>query len=222
MSDPDHLKARRLVAYCLLLAVAVLMVYSQVGRFEFTNYDDPDYAANNRFVQMGLKWESVQWAIHSTFAWHPLTWLSRILDGQLFGVDPGAHHWFNVGFHVANTLLLFLALLRLTGAAGRSAFVAALIALPPLHVESVAWVAERKDVLSGFLWMLSLLAYARYGKRLGHVQSVHGGCRPVRQGRRSRPASARAGGSTRPEGDRRAQPAAPGALPSGPSLPRGT
>jgi tetratricopeptide (TPR) repeat protein len=167
MSDPDHSRTRRLVALCLLLAVAVLMVYSQVGRFEFTNYDDPDYAANNRFVQMGLTWESVQWAFHNPFAWHPLTWLSHIIDGQIFGVNPGAHHWVNAGFHVANTLLLFLALLRLTGAEGRSAFVAALFALHPLHVESVAWVAERKDLLSGFFWMLTLLAYARHAERPG-------------------------------------------------------
>lgn len=167
MSDPDHSRLRRLVALGLLLAVAVLVVYSQVGRFEFTNYDDPDYAANNRYVRMGLTWESVRWAFHNPFAWHPLTWLSHLVDGQLFGVNPGAHHWVNVGFHAANTLLLFLALWRLTGAEGRSAFVAALFALHPLHVESVAWVAERKDVLSGFFWMLTLLAYARYAERPG-------------------------------------------------------
>jgi tetratricopeptide (TPR) repeat protein len=167
MAESDTLNRRRAFALGLLLACATLAVYWQVGRFEFINFDDPDYVANNRYVQMGLTAESVKWAFTNPFAWHPVTWLSHLLDGQLFGVNAGAFHRVNALFHAANTVLLFLALWRLTGAEGRSAFVAALFALHPLHVESVAWVAERKDVLSGFFWLLTLLAYAGYARQPG-------------------------------------------------------
>jgi protein O-mannosyl-transferase len=165
MAEPDNRNVRRTIGFSLLLAAGTLALYWQVGRFEFTNFDDPDYAANNRYVLMGLTAESVRWAFHNPYAWHPVTWLSHLLDGQLFGVNPGAFHRVNALFHAANTVLLFLALWRMTGAEGRSAFVAALFALHPLHVESVAWVAERKDVLSAFFWMLALLCYAEYARK---------------------------------------------------------
>ena len=114
--------------------------------------------------------ENLKWAFTTTHApyWHPLTWLSHMLDVQLFGLKAGGHHLMNVFFHIANTLLLFLILRRMTKTLWRSAFVAALFALHPLHVESVAWVAERKDVLSTLFWMLTLGAYAYYAERPGY------------------------------------------------------
>jgi protein O-mannosyl-transferase len=115
----------------------------------------------------GLTWHGVAWAFTTEHAvnWHPLTWLSHMLDVQLYGLDAGAHHLTNLLFHIGNTLLLFGLLHRMTGALGRSAFVAGLFAVHPLHVESVAWVAERKDVLSTLFWMLTLWAYIEYVKR---------------------------------------------------------
>jgi tetratricopeptide (TPR) repeat protein len=120
-------------------------------------------------VKGGLTGENVAWAFSATAMsnWHPLTWLSHMTDVQLFGLDPRGHHLTNVFFHAASTLLLFFLLAQITGAPWQSLFVAALFALHPLHVESVAWVAERKDVLSGFFWFLTLLLYARYVKRGG-------------------------------------------------------
>lgn len=152
---------------CALLSLLVLAVFLQAGSFSFTVYDDDQYLTGNPRVQSGLSAEGVAWAFTTTHAanWHPLTWLSHMLDVELFGMDPGAHHRVNVAFHAANTLLLFLVLLRMTAAPGRSAFVAALFAVHPLHVESVAWVAERKDLLCAFFWFLALGAYARYAAR---------------------------------------------------------
>lgn len=148
----------------LLLVLVTLAVYWPAHRHEFINYDDPDYVTSNPRTQAGLAGESITWAFtqkHSS-NWHPLTWMSHMLDCQLFGLKPAGHHLVNVAFHAANVLLLFQLLRRLTGAGWRSAIVAALFALHPLHVESVAWVAERKDVLSTFFFLLTLLAYARY------------------------------------------------------------
>ncbi|HEX5398598.1 MAG TPA: hypothetical protein VFY06_06060, partial [Verrucomicrobiae bacterium] len=161
----DRLNRKQLLtAVCLALAAVTLLVYAQVLRNGFVNYDDPDYIINNSHVQAGLTWSGVAWALRSTEAsnWHPLTWISHMTDCQLFGLKPAGHHLTNVLFHTANTLLLFLLLNRLTGAIWRSALVAALFALHPLHVESVAWASERKDVLSAFFWMLTLLAYTRF------------------------------------------------------------
>jgi protein O-mannosyl-transferase len=148
---------------CLLLAVATLAVFLPVGWHGYVNYDDSDYVTANKHVQSGLSWENVVWAFKTGHAsnWHPLTWISHMLDLQLFGDKPGAQHLVSVGFHIANTLLLFLLLLRMTGALWRSFMVAALFALHPLHVESVAWVSERKDVLSMLLFLLTLGAYVR-------------------------------------------------------------
>ncbi len=151
----------------LFLVVATLAVYWQVGNHEFVNYDDPSYVTENRHVQAGLTWESIIWAFTTTHRsnWHPLTWLSHMLDCQFFGLNPIGHHFTSVLFHITNAILLFMVLERMTGALWRSAFVAALFALHPLHVESVTWVAERKDVLSTFFWMLAMWGYIRYVER---------------------------------------------------------
>lgn len=136
---------------------------------EFVNFDDPLYVTENDQVQAGLTGKGLVWAFTSARAsnWHPLTWLSHMLDCELYGLNPGGHHLTNLLLHLSNTLLLFLVLGRMTGALWRSFFVAACFALHPLHVESVAWVAERKDVLSTLFWMLTLWAYSRYVERPG-------------------------------------------------------
>ncbi|MFZ3048694.1 MAG: hypothetical protein WA151_22495, partial [Desulfatirhabdiaceae bacterium] len=149
---------------CLLLTILTLSIYYPVGRFEFVNYDDPGYVTQNRWVQSGLNRQSIQRAF-TTFElanWHPLTWLSHMLDVTLYGLNPGAHHLTNVQIHMLNTILLFLVLLRMTGEMWKSAEVAALFAVHPLHIESVAWVSERKDMLSAFFFMLTLWCYAGY------------------------------------------------------------
>jgi len=156
---------RLVSAICLALVAVTLVAFWSVGQSDFVNYDDPLIVVENDPVRAGITPESVRWAFTSSQPsgnWQPVTWLSHMLDCQLFGLDPGRHHAVNLGFHVANTLLLFLLLRQMTGAIWRSALVAALFALHPMHVESVAWVAERKDVLSGFFAMLTLLMYARY------------------------------------------------------------
>ena len=148
----------------LLLIVATLGVFWQVRSHDFLNYDDDVYVSENAQVQEGFTQKSVIWAFTSGYAsnWHPLTWLSHMLDCQLFGLNPGGHHLTNLMLHLANTLLLFLLLNRMTSSLYRSALVAALFALHPLHVESVAWVAERKDVLSTLFWMLTMWTYLLY------------------------------------------------------------
>jgi tetratricopeptide (TPR) repeat protein len=138
----------------------------------FVNYDDELYVAQNPQVLSGLTSAGAWWAFAPSWEvsnWHPLTWLSLQLDASLFGIDPFGYHLANLLLHVATTILLFRVLLRMTGKVGRSAFVAALFGLHPLHVESVAWVAERKDVLSAFFWMLTLLAYSWYTDHRGLV-----------------------------------------------------
>ena len=149
---------------CFLLSAATLAVYWPLARHQFVNLDDIQYVMTNPNVQAGLSWQGLHWAFTTGHAanWHPITWLSHMLDCQLFGLKPGPEHLVSLAFHLANTLLLFALLRRLTGAFWPSALVAALFAWHPLHVESVAWIAERKDVLSTFFFMLTLLAYARY------------------------------------------------------------
>jgi tetratricopeptide (TPR) repeat protein len=144
-----------------------LIVYASVWHHEFVDYDDRAYVTENAVVSGGLTWHGVAWAFTTgdEANWHPLTWLSHMLDVQLYGLSPGPHHLTNLLFHIASTLLLFGLLHRMTGALGRSAFVAGLFAVHPLHVESVAWVAERKDVLSTLFWMLALWAYVEYVRR---------------------------------------------------------
>ena len=148
----------------LLLALVTLLAYLPVTRDGFVNYDDQDYVTENSVVQKGLTWTGIKWAFTTGHAsnWHPLTWLSHMADCELFGLNPGAHHLVNVLFHTVNAVLLLLLLFRMTGALWPAAFVAALFAWHPLHVESVAWISERKDVLSTFFALLTLLAYARY------------------------------------------------------------
>src|SRR2546421_4253703 len=149
---------------CALLVGTITGVFWQVRHHEFITFDDSNYVTTNLRVQAGVTPQNVAWAFRtiSESNWHPLTWLSHMLDCQWFGQNAGAHHLVNVFIHVLNSLLLFAVLRRMTGARWRSAFVAALFALHPLHVESVAWVAERKDVLSAFFGMAAILFYARY------------------------------------------------------------
>ena len=156
-----------LAAVCGLLVLAVIAVFGQTVRHDFVNFDDDDYVYENRHVNRGLTGEAVAWAITAYHSdnWHPLTWLSHMLDCQLYGLAPGGHHLTNVILHAAAAVLLLLALRRMTGALWPSAWVAAVFAIHPLRVESVAWVAERKDVLSGLCFMSTLWFYARYVER---------------------------------------------------------
>lgn len=146
-----------------------LLVYRDVGHFQFVGLADPVYITANAHVQAGLSWANIAWAFALTQAptWHPLTWLSHMLDVQLFGLDAGDHHITNLVIHAATTVLLFGWLLHATGRRWPSAFVAAIFGIHPLHVESVAWVSERKDVLSAFFWMATLWAYVAYVDRPG-------------------------------------------------------
>jgi protein O-mannosyl-transferase len=165
MTETSHWRRSVLIGACL--AAAITAVYWPVCHCDFTNYDDNEYVTANPHVQAGLTLQGLVWAFTTSHAgnWHPLTWVSHMLDCQMFGDNAGAHHVVNVLFHIANTLLLFLVLQRMTAAPWRSAWVAALFGLHPLHVESVAWVAERKDVLSALFWMLTMWAYLRYVER---------------------------------------------------------
>jgi protein O-mannosyl-transferase len=154
---------RNTIWICIGLIAVNLFIYAGVWSFDFVNYDDPGYF-DNSYVGAGLTWQGVSWALRtgSMYNWHPLTWLSYMLDVQLFGLHPAVLHTTNLLIHIANTLLLFIVLYQMTGMAGRSSFVAAMFAAHPLHVESVAWISERKDVLSTLFWMLTLLAYVWY------------------------------------------------------------
>jgi Flp pilus assembly protein TadD len=158
-------KNRPLLIY--YLALITLVVFYQVHSFEFVNYDDIDYVCKNLNIQSGITLKAVKWAFTTGHAsnWHPLTWLSHMLDWQLFKSKPSGHHLTNLVFHIANILLVFIVLNQMTRALWPSAFVAALFALHPLHVESVAWVSERKDVLSTFLWLLTMWAYICFVRR---------------------------------------------------------
>ncbi|MGB8370151.1 MAG: tetratricopeptide repeat protein [Limisphaerales bacterium] len=201
---------------CLLLVAVTLAVYWPVTRYDFVNYDDPDYFSSNAHVQAGLTSDNVVWAFCTGYAsnWHPLTWLSLMLDRELSGPGPAGPHFTNLLFHLANTVLLFLLLRQMTGLRPdtdigalasakppaqpgsstqaavnwRSAFVAALFALHPLHVESVAWISERKDVLSTFFGLLALWAYARFVQKSevrsqkSEVENQGSGLRPPTSG----------------------------------------
>ena len=150
-----------------ILALLTVLVYWPVGGHAFVEYDDGDYVVENAIVQRGLTWEGVRWAFGTTHAsnWHPLTWLSHMLDCELFGLRAGPHHLVNLGFHVASTLLLLAVLVALSGRLWPATLAAATFALHPLHVESVAWIAERKDVLSSCFGFGALLAYVYYTQR---------------------------------------------------------
>jgi hypothetical protein len=160
---------RRDLALCFLFSAILLALYWPVQHHDFLWYDDQLFVVQNPDVQAGVNWQSLRYAFSAVIAcnWHPVTVLSHMLDCQLFGVNSGPQHLVNVAFHIGNTLLLFLLVKRLTGAFWRSAIVAALFAVHPLRVESVAWLAERKDVLSTFFFLLTLWAYARYAEARG-------------------------------------------------------
>jgi len=158
---------KQIAIVCLFLAAATSVAFLQVNECDFTSFDDGQYITANPYIENGITVGAIKWAFTSGYAcnWHPLTWLSHMLDIQLFGLNPHRHHLVNLLFHIANTLLLFLVLYRMTKMPWKCAFVAALFALHPLHVESVAWVAERKDVLSTFFWMLTMAAYVHYAEK---------------------------------------------------------
>jgi hypothetical protein len=167
-SDKNNTATRqsawRVAFIALVLGLLTLGAYWGIWRNDSINYDDPNYVFENEHISKGLNWPTVVWSFTRTYVsnWHPLTWLSHALDCNLYGLKPAGHHVTSLILHVANTILLWLALKLLTRSIWRSAFVAALFAIHPLHVESVAWVSERKDVLSGFFFMLTLIAYAKY------------------------------------------------------------
>lgn len=158
-------KAYPVVLICLTLAVVTLAVYWQVGNHKFVRLDDDSYVTSNQYVSSGLTAKNIVWAFTSIDAnanWHPVTWLSHMTDVTFYGMNPRGHHLTSVVIHSVSTVLLFLLLAGVTGSRWKSAFVAAMFALHPMHVESVAWVAERKDVLSAFFWFLTLLLYSEY------------------------------------------------------------
>ena len=160
------------------LVLATFVLYWQTLGFGFLNWDDPEYIMRNPHLAGGLTPSSVWWALTTTyqFYWHPLTWISYLLDFTLFGFEPAGYHAVNFVLHAASSVALFLAMRALTGSLWRSALVAALFCVHPLRVESVAWISERKDVLSGLFWFLTLWAYARYIRNrtpLGYA-AVHG------------------------------------------------
>jgi protein O-mannosyl-transferase len=156
----------------LLLVVVTLVIYNPVAHNGFVNFDDDRYVTRNPQVQAGIRWTTISWAFTSfdQANWHPLTWLSHALDCQIFHLNPVGHHYTSLLLHAINTLLLFLILQRFTGYAGRSLLIAALFALHPLNVESVAWVAERKNVLCMFFFLLAVAAYGWYVRRPGIIR----------------------------------------------------
>jgi protein O-mannosyl-transferase len=163
---PERNNRSTLLLICTLLVAGTAGIYWRVCQHDFINYDDPDYVLENPQVQAGLNWHSIAWAFTTGHAgnWHPLTWLSHMLDWQFYGANAGGHHATSAVFHILNVVLLFLLLRELTGATWRSGMVAALFAWHPLHVESVAWISERKDVLSTLFFILTLWAYSQYVK----------------------------------------------------------
>src|SRR5207244_4169668 len=167
-------------AVCVALVAITFAVFGQTLGHGFVNYDDRVYVSENAQIQAGLTWQNILWAfthVHS-HNWHPLTTISHMLDCQLFDLKPGAHHFVNVLLHSASVVLLFLLLEKIprspsrTGTIWSSAFVAALFAIHPLHVESVAWISERKDLLSGLFFFLTLFAYFSYTRKPSVVRYV--------------------------------------------------
>jgi len=156
----------RHAAVCALLVAGTVAVYAGVGTHAYVNLDDDVYVLRNPWIRQGLGWDTVRWAFTTVYEayWIPLTWLSLALDVRLFGLVAGAHLLENVALHALDSVLLYALLVGTTGAVGRSAFVAGLFALHPMHVESVAWVSQRKDVLSTLFWLLTTLAYVRYAR----------------------------------------------------------
>jgi tetratricopeptide (TPR) repeat protein len=151
----------------MVLAAITLAVYAPLRHHDVVNLDDDLYVANNPWVREGVSWDAIAWALGARHAanWHPVTWISHMLDFELMGPAPGAHHLVSLALHVTSTMVLLLLLERITGCLWRSVFVAAMFGLHPLHVESVAWLAERKDVLSTLFWLLATCAYVAYSRR---------------------------------------------------------
>jgi tetratricopeptide (TPR) repeat protein len=164
---PESAKKSFVIFMYVVLILSTLLVFWQVRNFDFVNYDDDLYVYENQHILNGLTPDGIIWAFTTCYLgyWQPLTWLSLMLDCQLFGSDPGWMHLVNLFLHLANTLLLFAVLRKMTDSLWPSAFVAAAFAIHPMHVESVAWIAERKDVLSTLFWLLTLAAYVSYVKR---------------------------------------------------------
>ncbi len=155
------------ISICVALVLATIIAYEPVRHNDFVGYDDPKYITKNPNVSGGITRQSVIWAFTKSYSanWHPLTWLSHMLDCEIYGLNPLGHHITNVLIHTANSVLLFWVLRKMTGTIWPGAFIAAIFALHPVHVESVAWAAERKDVLSSLFWMLTMLAYVRYAEQ---------------------------------------------------------
>jgi tetratricopeptide (TPR) repeat protein len=169
VAAPGISRKRFVRSTCLVLAAITFAVYWPAIRHGFISFDDDQYITDNPHVYAGLTWPGAVWAFQSGYAanWHPVTWLSHMMDCQLFGLQAGGHHLTSLLLHIANTLLVFFWLNQATGARWRSALAAALFAWHPLHVESVAWASERKDVLSAFFFLLTLLAYTRHAQGAG-------------------------------------------------------
>ena len=163
-------KQRLNIALSLFLCAVTAAIYFRAAFLPFCILDDSEYVSQNVYVRAGLTLHSVQWAFTTFYAanWHPVTWLSLMLDSQISGINPMGYHVVNVVFHLINTVLIFQLFTSITGATWRSAFVAALFAFHPLHVESVAWISERKDVLSTMFWIITLLFYTAYVKHRRH------------------------------------------------------
>ena len=168
--QPRKPLSKEFLCLAVALVAAAVIVYAPVRQFGFHGFDDIQYVSGNPRVLQGVTWDGVKWAFTTGYFsnWHPLTWISHMLDAQIFGTNAAGHHVANLLFHIANTLLLFGLLHRMTGRIGRSAFVAALFAVHPLHVESVVWVSERKDVLSTLFGLLAIWGYLWYARRPQH------------------------------------------------------
>jgi hypothetical protein len=192
---PDRKDIRRVALTCGLLALVTLAVYWPVVRCEFIHGDDPDYVTQNPHVRGGLTWSNLRWAFAARYAnnWHPLTWISHMLDCQLYGLNPAGHHATNLLFHGANTVLIFLVLRRMTCAHWRSAFVAALFALHPLHVESVAWVVRNGVIGNKRTGVMGYSSeYNALAQRFKNAVTAHSSPSPPpfrSAGRRTKPAS---------------------------------
>lgn len=159
-----HTSYRTELILCLLLTTILASLYLQTGSYDFVDFDDNLYVTQNKMVQSGITLESIRWAfsINEQLYWHPLTWLSHMLDCQLYGLNPGMHHITNLILHILNCILLFLTLRGMTGSIWCSAFVALLFGIHPINVESVAWISSRKNVLSTFFWLLTMASYIQY------------------------------------------------------------
>ncbi len=167
---PNYREDRRIaVGVCIFLTLLIWLVFGQTLNHEFINFDDDRYVYQNAEIIKGVTVEGLKWFLTHSHAqlWHPLTTLSHMIDCQIYGLRPGGHHFTNVVLHNIASVLLFLALCRMTGYVWRSAFVAAIFAIHPLRVESVAWIAERKDILSGVFFALTLAAYVYYARAPG-------------------------------------------------------